>query len=201
MEKAEEHISTPELKQAGDLVNADFERHPVWIGVHTADFGMPWYAKCDEEKYRPWTDQLPAATTGRMLLVTAWFEVKAGIRFPGFFSPVESGWDEALTRTTSEGRAIRIRSFSERQGGSPLAILKLHQPHIFVNEQRFSFWGGRRGIPPEKRQAFYAAIGELPDNIFPIRFSADPKFVTGIVTGRLDGFYRSIAGQPPLVEL
>ena len=192
---------TPELKQAGDLVKTDFELFPVWVNVHTADLGKPWYAECDEQTYRPWTDRLPVAAAGKMLLVTACFELKAGTRLPGFFSPVESGWDDALTRTTSEGQTIRIRSFSERQGGSQLAILKLQQPHIFANEQRFGFWGGRRGISPEKRQAFYAAIGEPPENIFPIRFSADPKLVTGVVTGRLDGFYRSIAGQPPVVEL
>ena len=25
----------PELKQFGELLPADFDRHPVWVGVHT----------------------------------------------------------------------------------------------------------------------------------------------------------------------
>ena len=30
-------LSKPELKQFGDLSPGDFDRHPVWIGCHTAD--------------------------------------------------------------------------------------------------------------------------------------------------------------------
>jgi hypothetical protein len=202
MERHEDvHMSTPELKQAEDLGVADFEQHPVWISVHTADYDMPWYEQCDEETYRPWIGPLPVLAKENIFLVSAEFKLKCGIFFRGFFSPVGDDWDEALTRTTTEGRTIKIRTFSERQGGSPAAILKLQQPHIFVNGQRFGFWGGRSGLPVEKRHAFYAAIGEPPESIFPIQFAADPALVTGIVAGQVDGFYRSIAGQPPIVEL
>jgi hypothetical protein len=32
--------------------------------------------------------------------------------------------------------------------------------------------------------------GDGPEAIFPIRFSADPDLATGVVAGRVDGFYR-----------
>jgi hypothetical protein len=194
-------IPTPELKQSHDLGQRDFERHPVWIGVHIADQGMPWYELCDEGTYRPWTGGLPVTASGRMLLVSASFQLKNGIRYPGLVSPVADDWDEVLTRRTSDGGIVRIRSISERQGGSPLAILQLHQPHLFLNGERVSFWGGRRGVPINNRQAFYVALGENPKDIFPIRYSTDPKFVAGIGNGQLDGFYRSIVGQPPVPEI
>src|SRR6266404_5364555 len=40
-----------ELKQFGELEPEDFERHPVWIGCHTADYGKPWYNDSDEETF------------------------------------------------------------------------------------------------------------------------------------------------------
>ena len=39
----------PELKQFGELLPADFDRQPVWVGVHTADYDEPWYEETDEE--------------------------------------------------------------------------------------------------------------------------------------------------------
>ena len=34
-------MSKSELKQFGDFTPADFDRHPVWITAHTADYGEP----------------------------------------------------------------------------------------------------------------------------------------------------------------
>ena len=45
-------MSTPELKQFADLTYSDFERYPVWVGVHDMDYGKPWW---------------PAAARGRSL--------------------------------------------------------------------------------------------------------------------------------------
>jgi hypothetical protein len=194
------HMSNPEIRQAEDIGDADFRQHPVWICVHTADYGMPWHEECDEESYRPWIGGLPVAAETNILLVGAEFKLKCGACYRGCISPAGDNWDEALTRKTSEGRTIRIRTLSERHGGSATAILGLQQPYIFVDGKRFGFWGGRRGIPLERRHAFYATIGEPTERIFPIEFASDPGLVTGIVTGQVDGFYRSIAGQPPIVE-
>ena len=74
------------------------------------------------------------------------------------------------------------------------------QPRIFVNHQQFSFWGGRSGVPWEKRHTFYGLLGGTPENIFPIRFRADKNLATGILTGEVKGFYKLISKQPVQIE-
>src|SRR5262249_59295098 len=64
------------------------------------------------------------------------------------------------------------------------------QPHLFVRCERFGFWGGMGGVRPDRRRAFYEALGKGPEAIFPIRFSTDHDLATGVVAGRVDGFYR-----------
>ena len=46
------------------------------------------------------------------------------------------------------------------------------------------------GVRPEKKAAFYTAIGKAPDVIFPIMFEADPGLATGAVSGSVNGFYK-----------
>ncbi len=70
-----------------------------------------------------------------------------------------------------------------------------------MGERKFSFWGGRRGISREMRDEFYDAVRQCPEEIFPIPFSANPNVVGGIADGELHGFYRSVAGAPPIIEL
>jgi hypothetical protein len=43
----------PELVQFGALTAKHFARRPVWLGVHTVDYGEPWYDGTDEETFRP----------------------------------------------------------------------------------------------------------------------------------------------------
>jgi hypothetical protein len=151
----------PELKQFGDLCSADFDRHHVWIACHTEDFAEPWFNDTDEETFRPWTGPLPVGPSGGMLLVRANFELHDGGRHEGFLTP----------------------AFEE----GDLATL---QPHLFVGDKIFRFWGGMAGIRADERTAFYEALGKGPEAIFPIRFSTDPDLATGVVAGRVDGFYR-----------
>ena len=79
-------MKVPELKQFGELDAEDFERHPVWIGCHTADYGRPWYEDTDEETFRPYTGKLPADPSEGILLVRAVIELHDGSRHPGFVS-------------------------------------------------------------------------------------------------------------------
>ena len=151
----------PELKQFGDLSPADFERHPVWIACHTEDSAEPWFNETNEETFRPWTGALPMNPSDGMLLVRATFELHDGSRHDGFLTP----------------------AFKEGEVGA------LH-PYLFVGDKSFRFWGGMFRIRADRRSAFYKALGEGPEAIFPIRFSADPNLATGVVTGRVDGFYR-----------
>jgi hypothetical protein len=80
-------MTKPELKQFGDLTAADFERHPVWIGCHTADYEEPWYEQTDEETFRPRTGDLPADPSEGMLLVRATIQLRDGTTLPGFVTP------------------------------------------------------------------------------------------------------------------
>jgi hypothetical protein len=96
-----------------------------------------------------------------MLLVRATFELHDGSRHDGFLTP----------------------AFREGEIGA------LH-PHLLVGDKSFGFWGGMFGVRADRRSAFYKALGKRPEAIFPIQFSADPNLATGVVTGRVDGFYR-----------
>jgi hypothetical protein len=151
----------PELKQFADLRESDFQRYPVWIACHTADYGKPWYEQTDEETFRPWTGQLPAALTEGMLLVRAIVELRDGSRYPGFVTPAFEDGD-----------------------------LGTQQPQAFTAGRSFGFWGGICGVPIEERREFYAALQRAPDEVFPLSFSAEPGLATGIVTGRVEGFYQ-----------
>jgi hypothetical protein len=154
-------METPELKQFGDLDAEDFSRHPVWVGCHTADYGKPWYDDTDEETFRPREGALPAAHSEGMLLVRAAFDLADGSRYSGFVTPASTEGD-----------------------------LGTQQPQLFVGGRRFSFWGGKIGICSEEQQALYAALEKEPDEIFPVRFSANSGLATGIVTGQVEGFYQ-----------
>ena len=122
-------MTTPELKQFGDLTPEDFERHPVWIGCHTADYDEPWYENTDEQTFRPWTGVLPADMSKGMLLVKARLELRDGSRHTG-----------SVTPAPKEGE------------------LATQQPQIFAGNVRFGFWGGifrgtRRGAAGSVRRA------------------------------------------------
>jgi hypothetical protein len=168
-------MTTPELKQFGELELEDFKRQPVWIGCHTADYGKPWYSDTDEETFRPYAERLPANPAEGMLLVRAVFEIKDGTRYPGFVTPVAEGWDKG------------------RDGCSMLEhshILGIQQPQMFVGDRMFGFWGGMMGISSSTQQELYMALGKHPDAIFPLGFSADANLTTGISEGSVEGFYR-----------
>ncbi len=180
-------MSTPELKQIWDLSYADFERNPVWVGVHDFDVGEPWHTASNEGAYRPWNQTLPAKAEAGRILVAAVLELRSGDCHTGFFTAVPESWD-----VPPPG----FSSISSRYGGPELGLVGVQQPRIFVGHQQFSFWGGRSGIPPEKRQTFYDLLGKTPENIFPLRFWADRSLATGILMGEVKGFYKVISKQP-----
>jgi hypothetical protein len=91
-------------------------------------------------------------------IVTAELRLRDGSVYPGFVQAAKENWDVAPTRILKDGKKVRPRNFSARQGGSPLAILGIQQPAIFLNGRTFGFWGGLRGISEEKRQAKVAPV-------------------------------------------
>jgi hypothetical protein len=155
-------LAKPELKQFGDIGEQDMERHPVWIGCHTADYEEPWHDETDEETFRPRIGDLPADPSEGMLLVRATAVLADGTRLRGFLTP---GFEEG--------------------------DLGLLQPQVFVNGRLFSFWGGIVGIPAQGRAAFYQALGKRADQVFPIRVAADEGLTGGVSSAQVDGFYKT----------
>jgi hypothetical protein len=197
----EKRMCWPELKRWASFVRGDLDRHPLWVDVHTADFGKPWYDSCDEDTYRPWNDLLPADADENILVASACFETRSGIQFPGFFCPAGENWDAPIVRVVRGGGTIRLRSMTERNGASPLTLDLLLRPAIFIGAERFDFVGGLRGVSADRRQAFYAAIGKKPEEVFPLRFAAASGLVKGTAAGELRGFYRLVPRHAPEVEL
>jgi hypothetical protein len=154
-------VTTPLLKQFGDLTSADFEAHPVWIGCHTADYDEPWYDQTDEETFRPRQDALPADPSEGMVLVRATATLKDGTSLPGFLTP---GFE-----------------------GDDLGTL---QPQVFTGGRMFSFWGGLFGVPEAQRREFYRALGKDAAAAFPIEFAVDPALCGGLTRARVEGFYK-----------
>jgi hypothetical protein len=165
-------MAKPELKQYGDLTREDFERCPVWIGCHNADYDEPWYDDTNEETFRPWTDDLPADASKGMLLVRATIELRDGSRHPGFVTPSQNPGEDLGTQ----------------------------QPQIFASDRRFGFWGGILGVRVEERQALYAALGKAADAVFPLRFAVDQSLATGNVSGEVNGFYRRLRDRSVQIE-
>jgi hypothetical protein len=151
----------PELKQFGDLTPEDFQRYPVWLHCHVADYDEPWYDETDEETFRPWLGRLPADRAVGTLLVRASVVFQDGSHHVGFLTP------------------------------SADRDLGMMQPQVFVGGHLFSFWGGMPGVPEDVRRSFYAAIGKDPDAIFPLRVVADSGLLEGEWAVEVRGFYRT----------
>ena len=160
----------PELRQFGTLTAADFERVPVWLACHVADYEEPWYDETDEETFRPWGGELPVEPQGGMYLVKATATLADGSSFPGFVTPAD----------TNE--------------------LGLLQPQLFAGTAMFSFWGGVMGVPQEQRAAFYKSLGKAAASVFPIRFTVAPGLVKDQAAIQVDGFYRTARGGNAVVE-
>jgi hypothetical protein len=187
-------VLTPELKQLADLTYSDFQCYPVWVGVHNMDYGKPWYDKSDESTYRPNTEPLPVAAERGAVLVRASFVLCDGERYHGFVRAASPSWDVPLRRGMATPSSLS-------GGDSAHALMGIQQPHIFVAQDTFYFWGGVGGVASEKRQRFYAALGKPAEAVFPIAFAADAGLATGLTDGEVRGFYRMVLGQPTVLEL
>lgn len=185
-------MSHPELKQIWDLTASDFERNPVWVGVHTFDVGKSWHQTSNEATYRPWDEELPAKSEKGFILVRAELELRSGGVYPGFFKAVSETWDVPPRPG--------LASISARYGGREIALVGVQQPRMFLDGQQFSFWGGRSGVSSEKRPRFYEILGLTAASIFPIHFRAGKGLATGITSGEVKGFYKVVSKQPPQIE-
>lgn len=196
-----ERMRTPQLKERNDLSATDFEEHPVWIAVRYGDVDEPWYESSDEQTYRPWTGALPFAAKGKCL-VSATFRLADGTAYPGYFEPQPQDWDAPPPpRKMRDGNFTEPFQWSARRGGSPLSILALHCPIIFVDGRVLGFHLLR---DPERRKnnirEFFAALDRQPREVFPVRFYSPPGHFSGITSGVIDGFYSFGLDRQPEID-
>lgn len=155
----------PILRQYGDLRLDDFKDYPVWIQCHVVDYDEPWYDETDEETFRPWTEGLPTSPEEGVLLVRAKLTLADGTPIRGFLTPQHQNEDE----------------------GKP--DLGTIQPQMFLESgEPVSFWGGMRPFDGSDVRRLCAELKRLPDQVFPIRFEAEPGLTTGIASGSIPGF-------------
>jgi hypothetical protein len=167
----------PELRQFGTLTEADFVRHPVWIGVHTYDNNEPWYDETNEETFRPWLKDTPVHPRQGIFLIRASLTLKDGTQFPGFLTPAKG------------------------IGKAKDSDLGTMQPHLFLPDGKLiSFWGGLRGFDEDSMEAMYSILGREANQVFPVKFSAAPNLCKGKQAGRIKGFMKLLDLRKGKVE-
>lgn len=197
-------MELPLLRDISKLAPADFQVHPIWVCVHGRDQEEPWHKQTDDQTYRPWTGELPYVprTPFDAVLVAATFQLADGSTYRGYFNPVAENWDEPLPpRKLRDGSFTKPLQWSERRGGTPLSILALHHPVVFIDGKLHEFhW--LRDIERRrlKIEAFYGAIGKSTASVFPIQFHCDPGLFQGITAGQLDGFFAFPLDKPFVVD-
>lgn len=150
----------PALKQFEDLTEDDFAQYPVWINCHVEDYEQPWYGQTNEATFRPWAGALPISPSQGMFAVRSTAHFRDGSIYPAVLTP----------------------AFEESDLGAM-------QPYVFIGKKQWGFWGGRPGISVGWRQRFYEASKKEPEEIFPIRVSAEAGLADGVTTCQVDGFY------------
>ena len=193
-------MNTPILKEQWSLKPTDFQHYPVWVRVIDLDRDQTWFSHATERTYRPWDGSLPLEPRSpfSFALLNASFRLSNGRCFPGYINPVREDWDESVPpRRMKDGALTQSLRWSSRRGGSPLSILALHSPVMFIAEKGHDFHL-RRDLGARARHIvdFYKAVGEQPDDVFPIHFSSSPEHFRGIVSGQLDGFYSFPLDKP-----
>lgn len=193
-------MDLPLLKDQSSLIRADFDRYPVWVRVQDYDREQPWYRNSTEQTYRPWEGSLPLQPRSQfhLVLVAASFRLSNGESHPGYLNPATTEWDVPLApRKMKDGSYTTPNEWSARRGRSPLSILAIHRPVIFIAGRAYDFQLKRN---PDSRKRhildFYAAIDRRPEQVFPVSFSADRALFSGIVSGHIDGFYSFPLDKP-----
>ena len=160
----------PILRQAGELTAQDFAAHPVWVHCHVVDYDEPWFDDTDEETFRPWDGVLPIDPSHAIFLIAARVALADGRTYAGFLTPADMPDDVATL-----------------------------QPHVFVDDECFGFWGGMPGVPKATRLKFYRAVGEAA-RVFPITVVASNNLANGVVSGKILGFCRYEPGEVIVCE-
>lgn len=155
-------MSPPTLKQFEELTEADFQQHPVWIGVHGVDDEEAWYDESDEETFRPCSGPFPLDESAALYLVAATATFADGSDLPGFFF---------LT-----------------PGEPELADIGYSQPNVLAGGKAWSFYAGMFGFRDSYADEFAEATGKQPSSTFPILFHGPDGVSARPLTFRLQGF-------------
>jgi len=193
-------VNTAVMKERSLLTAKDFEDHPIWIRVCDYDRGQPWHSESSELIYRPWDRDLPFEPKSpfSFVLVNARFQLFNGKSYRGYFNPVREDWDDPLPpRRMKDGSLSASQRWSKRRGGTPHSILALHSPVMFVGDVSYDFHLRRDiGARAQHITDFYRAVGEKPEDVFPIRFAAGQGLFKGIDSGTIMGFYSFPLDKP-----
>jgi hypothetical protein len=154
-------VSRPLLKQFIDLVPLDLEDHPVWVACHSADYDQPWHDDTDEETFRPWNGELPVDAGDDNYLVAASATLNDGTTVPAFLTPSVQPDDPGVM-----------------------------QPHVFVGEEAFGFWGGMTGIPRAERVRLLERLGKEVGQVFPIRVASRRDLALGCIECDIGGWMK-----------
>lgn len=193
-------MNIPIFKEQSALSLTDIRHYPVWVRVRDFDRHRAWFSEATERTYRPWDGALPFKPESpfSFTLVSALFRLSGGRSYPGYINPLREDWDEPVPpRRMKDGGLTQELRWSSRRGGSPLSILALHSPVMFIGEKPYDFHL-RRDPRARARNIveFYEAIGQQPEDVFPIRFSSPPELFCGLTAGKLDGFYSFPLDRP-----
>ena len=189
-----------QMKDQSDLTQSDFSLHPVWVRSRDYDSNESWYEETTEQTYRPWNGPLPIVPTSQFPfeLLAASFRFRNGDIYLGYLQATTEEWDTPLApRKLKDGSFTKPLQWSARRGNTPLSILALQHPVIFIDENPYGFH--LRRDPEQRKQCvmdFYAAVGKRPEEVFPVEFSANPALFKGVVSGRIDGFYTFPLNKP-----
>jgi len=148
----------PELKHINKLRIDDFERHPVWVNCHSADYGKSWYNRVTEEIMRPHLGPTPVGTE-YMYSVRCSLKFSDGTVHDGFASPSADRDDWGM---------IQPRLLSKRMS-----------PVMF-------WWGACPQY--EMRDNLLRATKMNLDQVFPIEVNPYPDLTTGHCSGIIRGF-------------
>ena len=193
-------MDTPIMKERRLLTAKDFLEHSVWVRVRDYDQGQSWFSGTTELIYRPWDGDLPFEPKSPfpLVLVNARFQLSNGKSYRGYFNPVRNDWDDPLpSRKMRDGSLSVPLKWSDRRGGTPHSILAIHSPVIFINDASYDFHL-RKDLQARARHIteFYRAVGESPEDLFPIHFAADQGLFRGIDSGKIMGFYSFPLDKP-----
>lgn len=193
-------MSSPLLKDQSSLAQSDFNSFPVWVRAQDYDKDEPWYSETIEQTYRPWDGPLPLESRSQFpfVLLAASFRLANGESFPGYIQAVSEQWDAPIPpRKLKDDSFTEPKQWSVRHGRTPLSVLALHRPVVFVEGNAYDFHLRRdHGLRRRCVIDFYKSLGKRPEEVFPIDFSADPSLFKGIISGRIDGFYAFPLNKP-----